>query len=149
MIKKRRFSDNINFGISIWIIPDTYRWFQGSYGIQHIPHITICSKIRHPLNEHIGKSFKFRFEKGFHLFPPTTDNNKTFRAWGWYCKVYELNIQQAHMSTHYFDCTFNNLAIGHLEPPEGVFKGQAYLVDTRSSNPQEWKIINELNPELF
>lgn len=145
------FSGGASFGISVWIIPEDFTRWQDSYDIEHIPHITIESRIKSPLNEHIGKTFTFSFEDGFHLFPQTDKRDKSFRAWGWYCNIKEIDIPLAHMSTHYYDemDTYKNIPTTPLYPPQGEFKGVAFLVDTRSTNPYSWKIIESFDPKMF
>tara|TARA_B100000927_G_C16193785_1_gene360602 strand:- start:104 stop:565 length:462 start_codon:yes stop_codon:yes gene_type:complete len=148
-LRRRRFSESISFGISVWIIPERWKQFQSSYGIQHIPHITIASKLVHPLNEYVGKSYKFTFNPGWHQFPSTMDNNKTFRACGWYCNVQGINIQDAHMSVQYYDSLLSPMNPLPEAPPDGQWTGTTHLVDTRSNDPLEWNIIERLDSKLF
>ena len=144
------FKSGVTFGWSIWIIPDNYEWFREKYRIEHIPHITIQSRIINPLSSHIGKTYKFQFERGFHLLPVWNPKDKGFRSWAWYCKVNGLDIPHAHMSIQYFD----ELDKGYdrrgrnIYPPKGEFTGTAHLVDTRSHIPSEWKIVKNLNEHL-
>jgi hypothetical protein len=145
------FNSGVSFGISVWIIPEFPDIFKAKYGIQHIPHITVESRISQPLNNFLGRTFTFEFEDGFYLFPQSDKRNRGFRAWGWYCNIKEINIPQAHMSTHYYDelDEYKNIPTRTLIPPKGEFKGIGYLVDTRSNNPYDWKIIDSFDPKMF
>ena len=113
---------------SWWIVPHNYPKIMKDYGMDHIPHITIKSRMSYPeYHPDIGKEFELRFYGNMISLYPS--------GYGVMCEVKGLG--DFSMTINYLrdhDSTQNN-----LEQTMGIF----CCAKTIHPNPKYWKIITD------
>ena len=125
------------YGYSIWLVPLNHVAIKKMYGMVHIPHVTVqtnlCSapELKLPKGEFRLNSFTSLVElKSQYKHDPLC-------AWGWECQSPDVAIKHTpHMS-----CTYSQPPSGITEPP-GDLLATMHLVDTTSTDPSEWTLVN-------
>lgn len=129
----------INYGFSLWLVP------QSRYNINttHIPHITVatCFYDGPPQVQcTINKKYQVKFYNYISQFRKDMYDKKSPKgSIGIYCKIDNMELDHEPHMTLTYD---NNEDISNIKIPEFAIC-DLYLVDTRDSNPHNWKLLKK------
>ncbi len=113
---------------SWWIVPHNYPRIMRDYDMDHIPHITVKSRMSFPdPHPSIGKEFDMRFYGDIIPLHP--------QGYGVMCEVQGWG--ELSMTINYSDVP------GDIKNKLGTTKGILCCAKTISPHPHKWKIITE------
>jgi hypothetical protein len=137
------------YGYSVWYVPTNYKELQTTYGITHVPHVTLETNLllkdAFHIHKHAIKNIVIEYCPKYVEFPQCYEHDPLI-AFGWYVNVLELKGRKEHwkphMSIQYFQRKDKNIIKKTIDalPPQGKFECFCVLADTRSINPFEWSI---------
>ena len=128
------------YGYSIWAVPHNHAEIRSKYKMKHIPHVTLKNNLEKEERTYMNLQCRIECCKQFVWFPPMYKNEHSLKSSGFYCNIYGTPFKMEH--TPHMTVWYN------YEGPWDVFDdcpessmATIYSVDTRSSNPEEWKIL--------
>lgn len=172
MFNKNNSNAPLSYGYSVWYVPDNYRELQERYNIQHIPHVTLKTKMSfddasnlYHSQIKIADTINIEYYNKFITFP-AYDKNDHLQYRGWKVNIVGMNDKfksvnsnwNPHMTVEYTVINNNKKSQScHMEvdPPHGKSPCFLVIADTNDVLPCNWrfchsseKILNTANAEL-
>jgi hypothetical protein len=124
------------YGFSLWLVPANWREIKEQYGMNHIPHITVCTNMENIDSKILtDEIFMVKDFSNLKKFPKMYTNDPLI-AMGFYCKINDLWTNH----TPHMTLIYDHNHIIQFNPPD-TLSCSLFFADTRSSNCEDWVLL--------